>query len=222
MEEKLRASIWNNCEFIGNLTTSLESSREFFINELTAEIDRLPDTTEQTLTAKNPPARSIKVVSLDLEFSEVHAVIEKMKDTFPAVRRYFTQREEHKNNDENDNSQNRYITSVHVTFAHASQMPQATMLSSFEHIVGVRLQINATALLFSEKIAAIEVEILVDTATPRPKNPFPHITIWCSENSEAYESNDLPEMVENDLAVRVVLEQPILLEGVFRFWYDDA
>lgn len=222
MEEKLRASIWNNCEFIGNLTTSLESSREFFINELTAEIDRLPDTTEQTLTAKNPPARSIKVVSLDLEFSEVHAVIEKMKDTFPAVRRYFTQREEHKNNDENDNSQNRYITSVHVTFAHASQMPQATMLSSFEHIVGVRLQINATALLFSEKIAAIEVEIPVDTATPRPKNPFPHITIWCSENSEAYESNDLPEMVENDLAVRVVLEQPILLEGVFRFWYDDA
>lgn len=222
MEEKLRASIWNNREFIGNLTTSLEASRQFFINELTAEIDLLPDTTEPTITAKNPLARSIKIVSLDLEFSEVHAVIEKMKDTFPAVRKYFTQREEHKINDENDKSQNRFITSLHVTFAHASQMPQATMLSSFEHLVGVRLQINATALLFSDKIAAIQVEIPVDSATPKPMNPFPHITIWCSENAEAYESNDLPEMVNNNQAERVVLEQPVVLEGVFRFWYDEV
>jgi hypothetical protein len=49
---------------------------------------------------------------------------------------------------------------------------------------------------------------------------FPHITVWCSKNSEAHESNNLPEMVKNNQAERVVLEQPVQLEGVFSFWYE--
>ncbi len=220
MEEKLRTSIWNNREFIRNLTTSVEASRKVFTTELMGKIDSLPNTIDPTLTAKEPLTRSIKIVSLDLELSEVNAAVEKMKDTFPSVRQYFTQREEHKQNDENDKSINRFITSVHVTFAHASEMPQTSMTSSFQHLIGVRLQINATSLLYSEKIAAIEVEIPADNAIPRPMNPFPHITIWCSENSEAYESNNLPEMVNTNQAERVVLHELVRLNGVFRFWYD--
>ena len=155
-----------------------------------------------------------------MEFSEVHAVIEKIKDTHPSVRQYFDQRKKHKKNDENDKFTNRFISSLHVTFAHASKMRQATMLSSFQHLVGVRLQINATALLYSDHIAAIQVEIPADDATPKPMNVFPHITVWCAKNSEAQESNNLPEMVKNNQAERVVLEQPVQLEGVFSFWYE--
>ena len=220
MEEILRTSIWNNQEFISNLTTSVEASREFFTTELLGKIDSLPNTFDPSLTTKKPRTRSIKIVSLDMELSEVNAVVEKMKDTSPSVRQYFTQREEHKQNDENDKRTNRFITSVHVTFAHSSEMPQTTMLSSFQHLIGVRLQINATSLLYSEKIAAIEVEIPVDNATPRPMNVFPHITIWCSENSGAYESKNLPEMVKTNQAERVILQEPVRLEGVFRFWYN--
>jgi hypothetical protein len=224
MEAKLRATIWNNREFIENLTTSVEVSRKWFIIELSADIASLPNSFDSAFMAKKPLPRplpkSIKIVSLDMEFSEVHAVIEKIKDTHPSVRQYFDQRKKHKKNDENDKFTNRFISSLHVTFAHSSKMGQATMLSSFQHLVGVRLQINATALLYSDQIAAIEVEIPADDATPRPMNVFPHITVWCSKNSEAHESNNLPEMVKNNQAERVVLEQSVQLEGVFSFWYE--
>lgn len=221
MEETLRASIRKHREFIGNLTTSLEVSRQFFITELSAVIDSLPNAFDLAAIAGKPLTRSINIVSLDVNLSEVNSILEKMKNDFPSVRHYFTQREEHKQNDENDKSINRFISSVHVTFAHASIMPQATMSSSFQHLIGVKLQIDATALLYSEEIAAIEVEVPLDNATPRPMNSFPHITIWCSENSEAFESNNLPEMVKRNQATKIDLEQPVRLEGVFSFWYNE-
>ncbi len=98
-----------------------------FTTELMGKIDSLPNTFDPTLTAKELLTRSIKVVP---------EAVEKMNDTFPSVRQYFTQCEEHKQNDEKDKSINSFFTSVHFTFVHASKMRQTSMSSSFQHLIG--------------------------------------------------------------------------------------
>jgi hypothetical protein len=131
---------------------------------------------------------------LDFDFGLVHAEIEKLRQIYPEVGQYFTQRETHKNNDQDDESKDRYITSVHCTFTHASQVPQTSMLVSLQQLIGSTAEMTkATTLLFSEKISALELEVPNDESIARPNNAFPHITIWCSENSKSYKSSDLPK-----------------------------
>jgi len=182
-------------------------------------IDSLPDTLDPRTLATESKAGTIKIASLDLNYEVVHSEIEKLRKSFPKVEQYFSEREEHKNNDENDKSQNRFITSVHCTFAHASQATQATMMSTFQHLLGSSIEIKAKSILFSDKIAAIELEIPNVPSIPGLQSTFPHITLWCAKDSEAYESNKLPEMVKCNDAEKVAFEHPVVMDGVFSFWY---
>ena len=84
--------------------------------------------------------------------------------------------------------------------------------------MGTKEEIKAISLLFSNDIAAIELEMPnQQDSIPRPRNLFPHITIWCAKDTEAYESNALPEKVNCNQAKKVDFEQPVVLEGIFRF-----
>jgi hypothetical protein len=96
------------------------------------------------------------------------------------------------------------------------------MLASFQHLVGSTAEMKATALLFNEKIAALELEVSHDASIPRPNNSFPHITIWCSTDSKSHESNDLPEMVECNKATRIDFAEHVVMKGVFNFWFNPV
>ncbi|KAL3793905.1 hypothetical protein ACHAW5_007068 [Stephanodiscus triporus] len=217
MDKRLRSSIMDNRSYIDSLTVPLEGSRSMFTTELSNVIISLPDKL-QPVTLH--PAGSIQIASLDFDFGLVHAEIEKLRQIYPDIDQYFSQREANKNNDQDDESKDRYITSVHCTFAHASQVSQTSMFASFQHLIGSTAEMKATAFLFNEKIAALELEVPNDDSIPRPNNAFPHVTIWCSENSQAYESNDLPEMVKCNKATRVEFGEHVAMRGVFSFWYN--
>ena len=90
--------------------------------------------------------------------------------------------------------------------------------------MGSTLDIKATSLLYNDKIAAIEIEIIptssqLDGNIPRPQNKFHHITLWCAKGTEAYESNALPKKVQDNEAKKVDFAKPIIMRGVFAFWY---
>ena len=215
MEERLRSSIRDHQNYIEGLTVPIEESRSIFVAEVSKAIGSLPDKVGLELKQ----AGSIQIASLDFESDVVNAEIEKLRQRFTNVDEYFSQREAHKNSDQDDESKDRFITSLHCTFAHASRMPQTTMLASFQHLIGSTAEIKATALLFNEKLAALELEVPNCDSIPRPENAFPHITIWCSADSKAYESNDLPEMVKFNKATRVAFGEDVVMTGVFSFWY---
>eukprot|EP00581_Thalassiosira_minuscula_P018472 CAMPEP_0183726252 /NCGR_PEP_ID=MMETSP0737-20130205/22870_1 /TAXON_ID=385413 /ORGANISM="Thalassiosira miniscula, Strain CCMP1093" /LENGTH=1250 /DNA_ID=CAMNT_0025957549 /DNA_START=32 /DNA_END=3784 /DNA_ORIENTATION=+ len=218
VEKKLRVSILENQNYIDNLTTSLEESKAFFVSETSKAIASLPDQLDTTNQLTIP--RSIKIASLDFDYGAVHGVIKDLKMKCPDLEKYFAHREEHKMNDENDKSQNRFITSVHCTFAHASQVSQASMLASFKHLLDTVLEVKATSIIFSDEIAAVELDIPHEASIPRPKNKFAHITIWCAKEIEAYQSNQLPEKVDMNAAKIIMFEQPVVMRGTFSFWYD--
>ena len=220
MDERLRSSIRENQSYIDGITVTEEESRSIFMTELSKVIASLPDELEPRLVPNH--AGSINIVSLDFDFSVVHAEINKLRQSFPDIDEYFAQREAHKTNDEDDESKDRFIKSVHCTFAHASQVPQHSMLASFQHLVGSTAEMKVTALLFNEKISALELEVPHDDFIPRPNNSFPHITIWCSAHSKAHESNDLPEMVGCNKATRIDFGEHVVLKGVFSFWHNPV
>jgi len=237
MEKRLRSSIHGNQSYIENLTVSLEESKTAFVSELSRVIASLPDKLLDSKTilaaaeANNKPGK-IKIASLDLDRKAVQSeIIAKLRKSFPEVEQYFAEREVHNknNNDENDKSQNRFITSLHCTFAHASQATQESMITTFQHLIGTKHEVKAVSLLYSDESAAIELEITKkknndnnshSSSFPAPLNTFPHVTIWCAKDHEAYESNELPEKVKRRSAKRVMFEQPVALSGVFNFWYN--
>jgi tRNA splicing ligase len=96
------------------------------------------------------------------------------------------------------------------------------MISSFKHLTGTTFEVNATALLFNGKIAAIELEIPPNPSVPMPCNKFAHITVWCAADTEAYESNLLPEKVQCNEARHILFEEPVRVKGCFSFWYNET
>ena len=220
MEKRLRTSIQEHQSYIDNLTVSLDVSKKELASELTRIIASLPEQLDALDIADDHPSGSIKIASLDIGYEDVVKQIEKTRLASPEVDSYFAQREEHRGNDENDKSLNRFIKSSHCTFAHTSQVTQADMISTFQHLLGTCIEVKATALLFTDSIAAIELEIPTDPSIPRPHNKFHHITIWCANDIEAYESNELLEKVQSNEAKRVSFEKPVVMKGVFSFWYN--
>jgi hypothetical protein len=142
------------------------------------------------------------------------------------LRKYFAERgEEHTNNDEHNKELNMFITTFHYTFVHSSRASQGEMYKSFKHLKGVPIETNATAILFSDTVAAIEVEIPnvasnnPPSLIPRPDNQFAHIALWCAKKTAPFNSNMLPGEVTSNSAKRVVFKEPVALinftKGIF-------
>ncbi|KAL7554484.1 hypothetical protein ACHAWF_018320 [Thalassiosira exigua] len=224
IEERLRSAIRNNQVYISGLTVSLEESKRSLESDLSRIIASLPLKIEPGSVAyepaaKEPDSRTIKIASLDLNYEALHAELDKVQMEVPELEHYFAQRKTHKDKDENDKSQDRFIHSVHCTFAHASQVTQAAMKSTFENLVGTKVGVKAIALLFSDDLAAIEVEIPDEASIPRLRNDFHHVTMWCAKGAQAYQSNQLPNRVSCGEAKKIVFEEPFSVQGVFSFWY---
>lgn len=224
-ESALRLAIQNNQTYFDDLASPLEHTKRVFNMKLSHMISSLPDKMENRKPAGLP--RTIKIASLDFDYEEFCTILDCIKDSFEHVKQYFDEREGHKSNDENDTTQNRFIRSVHCTFAHNSQVTQSEMMASFNHLLGCNVDAKATALLYSDKIAAIEVEIPQVTSCsvlhpiPRSRNEFQHVTVWCGQDIEAKESNELPEQIKNNIARKILFNEPISLCGSFSFWYEQ-
>lgn len=66
------------------------------------------------------------------------------------------------------------IGSAHVTLAHKASHGVAAV-AAYAPLRGTEIQLQLTALLFSEKLAALEVE-LAPSSVPS-KNEWPHLTV---------------------------------------------
>ena len=226
VESAMRLALQNNEPYFNDLTTTLEQTKEIFHAKLSKIISCLPDKMENAAQMRSPEV--IKIVSLDFDYKLISSVLEKVKKTCSNVEAYFDERHEHESADENDTTLNRYIHSVHCTFAHKSQVTQSEMKALFNHLIGSKVDAKAFALLYSDKVAAIEVEIPEVTSDapqhsiPRPRNTFQHVTVWCSEDTEAKESNELPDLINSNVAKKVLFREPIPIRGSFSFWYDEG
>lgn len=231
MEETLRTAIKKHASFLRNLTATVEVSKQSFQSQLREMIKSLGEKFVARSTANNTytkgdevSPKSIKIVSLDVPVEVVHSALKAVSDDSEDIKEYLDKRDKDKCNKEDKTEVNRFITSTHCTFAHRSKISQSEMKARFSHLLGTTVEMSATAFLYSDKIAALQVVLPSTTANepmspiPPPQNQFTHITVWCAAQTKSYISNTLPCSVDTNEATMVEFKNPVSIKGVFCFW----
>ena len=216
IEARVRTSVKNNQHYIDSLTPALEDAKREFVTGVARAIATLPE--EDSDDTQPSDVKSIKIASLDFALEDVTSAVQSLEANVPEIKEYFVQREAHRGNDENDKTLSRHIASLHCTYAHASEVSQSAMVSTFEHLIGKTHEAKMTAIVYNEDIAAIELQVAKSGTVPMPVNEFAHITLWCREGVESYQSNDLLSKLARGEAKRVEFDEPVDIAGTFSFW----
>lgn len=107
------------------------------------------------------------------------------------------------------------LRTSHITLAHKNSHGAAA-LAAYAPLRGTETQLQLTALLFSEKLAALEVHLTPGSVSS--KNEWPHLTVWTGPGMQAKDANMLPQLVAAGEAKRVDLEEPVTLTGRINFY----
>lgn len=106
---------------------------------------------------------------------------------------------------------------AHITLAHKASHGGAAV-AAYAPQRGSETQVQLTALLFSEKLVAVEVQLAASgEKAVVSKNEWPHLTVWTASGMKAKDANELPQMVESGEATRVELK-PVTLTGLINFY----
>ncbi|RVX22841.1 tRNA ligase 1 [Vitis vinifera] len=82
-----------------------------------------------------------------------------------------------------------------------------------------RFPVDFTALLFSDKMAALEAYPgSVDGERITSKNQWPHVTLWTGAGVAPKEANMLPELISEGTATRIDISPPITISGTLEFF----
>lgn len=107
---------------------------------------------------------------------------------------------------------------AHVTLAH-KRSHGVTAVASYGHYVNQNVPIHMKALLFSDKLAALEADLgVVNGEKLSSKNEWPHATIWTADGIPPKEANKLPQLYEQGKATRVEINPPVTINGVLDFY----
>ncbi|KAH9292109.1 hypothetical protein KI387_042695, partial [Taxus chinensis] len=107
------------------------------------------------------------------------------------------------------------LNSAHITLAH-KRSHGVTSVASYGVFRGQQVPTKLTALLFSDKLAALEVYI--ESEDISSKNEWPHVTIWTGVGGTAREANLLPQLVSQGHATRIDFKEPFILAGTVDFF----
>lgn len=248
MEKRLRAAIrkhkdlvlsfgigedTSRTEFVSQISQQMKELEEMGVTEVSASATNLSSDTQANKSAgaqgkkgKKDGKRSIELVAIDVPQAELHKIV------LDIARRNKSAASFLKTNGQSlDESypfkDNTFVKATHVTMAHCSRTKQVDMRSQYEALEGKTVAIKATGLLWSQRVAALSVDIAAEaedgTAVPASVNEFTHITIWRSTGKvKAVESNKLPTQVESGAANKADLKEPMMLNGTLTFWLAGA
>jgi Fungal tRNA ligase phosphodiesterase domain len=110
------------------------------------------------------------------------------------------------------------LKKAHVTLAHKRSHGVAAV-ASYGIYLHQKVPVEFTALLFSDKMAALEAHVgSVNGERVTCKNDWPHATIWTAPNVPPKEANTLPQLASEGKATRLVIDPPIMISGELNFY----
>jgi len=110
------------------------------------------------------------------------------------------------------------LNSAHVTLAH-KRSHGVTAVASFGVFRGQQVPVEFTAILFSDKLAALEAHFgCIGNEKISSKNEWPHLTIWTGAGATPKEANTLPQLVSEGRAIRIDFKEPFTLMGTVNFF----
>lgn len=201
------------------MASNLTDSTMEFTRHLLQRIEKLNSFSTQDIAIEVPKVQVpfIKLVSIDVDVYKVHALLRHLNrdNRFRPILDMiecadFTGGE-------------RFVKNTHVTLVHFQESSQAQIRSAYGELEGATVEIVATGIYWSNRIAAISVRLPDSTqddklSLPQRDEAFPHVTICYLEGVSAVESNELPSLLEIGEANFIEFDPPEQLAGTIAFW----
>lgn len=228
LESRMRETLLKHTEFIQGLTADIAESRERFLKSFylrLAELDSM-ESSSWAEAAASGKSNFIQITSIDVSVNDTHSLLvslcEERSELNPLCQQLFGDASPSSVLTGDSCEDRRFIGSTHVTMAHFKESSQKAMRDTYGAIVGEQVEMAVVAVLWDERVAAIEVvlpESTIPGSTLTPStNTFSHVTVWCQQGAQAFQSNELPTKVEQGAAHRVALAKPVTIVGELSFW----
>eukprot|EP01018_Ginkgo_biloba_P015904 Gb_26327 [translate_table: standard] len=202
-EKRLRQILFGNAEYLNAIQVPFKDVVIHVLEELRAIAK---GEYEVQITEKRKLS-TIVFASVCFILDEVKTLLDKIVDVDLRAKGFL-----------NDNDVKSTLNNAHVTLAH-KRSHGVTAVASYGVFRGQQVPVQFTALLFSDRLAALEARIgCIGEEKVSSKNEWPHLTIWTGAGATPKEANSLPKLVSEGRATRIEFREPFTLTGVIDFF----
>ncbi|XP_009784921.2 tRNA ligase 1-like [Nicotiana sylvestris] len=202
-EKQLRDILLGNADYLN----SIQVPFEFVVKEVLEQLRAIVRGEYAAPTSKKGKLESIVFAAVNLPVPEILGLLNDLAQKNPKVGDFLK-----------DKSIDNYIQNAHLTLAH-KRSHGVNVFADYSSFLHQKVSVEVTALLFSEKLAALEAEPgFVEGEKVNSKNHWPHVTVWTGERVAAREANTMPQLLSQGKATRIDINPPVTITGTFEFY----
>ncbi|XP_026662373.2 tRNA ligase 1 isoform X2 [Phoenix dactylifera] len=202
-EKRLREVMFGNADYLNSIQVPFDLAVKQVLEQLKDVAKgeyKTPDTEKRKFG-------NIVFAAVTLPVTEITSMLDKIAKKDPKAKAFL----EDKNMENN-------LRKAHVTLAH-KRSHGVTAVASYGVFVRQNVPVDFTALLFSDKLAALEARLgSINGEMIDSKNEWPHATLWTAPGIPPREANTLPHLVSEGKATRIDIEPPVTVSGVMDFY----
>ncbi|XP_077247868.1 tRNA ligase 1-like isoform X2 [Tasmannia lanceolata] len=203
-EKRLREILFGNAEHLNSIQVPFDFAIKQGLEQLRAIAKGEYKTPARTEKRK---FGNIVFAAVTLPVTEIRSLLAKLAECNPKANEFLKRKDMEYS-----------LKRAHVTLAH-KRSHGATAVASYGVFVGQQVPINLTALLFSDKTAALEAQLgSINGEKITSKNQWPHVTIWTGEGAAANDANMFPQLLSEGKATRLDFDPPITILSVLEFY----
>ncbi|KAL6953710.1 hypothetical protein U1Q18_050270, partial [Sarracenia purpurea var. burkii] len=179
---------------------------EFAVERVLEQLRSIVKGDYTTPTIEKRKFGNIVFAAVSLPVSEIQKLLDNLTEKNPKVKAFLEAKDL-------ENS----LKKAHITLAH-KRSHGVTAVASYGMFLDREVPVELTALLFSDKMAALEACLgSVDGEKISSKNQWPHVTLWTGDGVAAKDANLLPQLHSEGKAIRVDVDPPITITGILQF-----
>lgn len=202
-EKRLRDVLFGNADYLN----SIQVPFDFAVKRVLEQLKDVAKGEHKTPDTEKRKFGNIVFAAVTLPVIEITSTLDKLTKKDPKAKAFL----------EDKNVANN-LRKAHVTLAH-KRGHGVTAVASYGVFHEQNVPVDFTALLFSDKIAALEVRLgSVNGEKINSKNEWPHATLWTAPGTAPKEASTLPHLVSEGKATRIDIEPPASVSGVVDFY----
>ncbi|CAN1281674.1 tRNA ligase 1 [Linum perenne] len=202
-EKQLRDTFSANSEYLN----SIQVPFDFAVKQVLEQLKSIAKKEYRTPSTGKRALGTIVFAAVSLPVSEVSNFLDDLAQKNPKAEVFLKDKDLAHN-----------LSKAHVTLAH-KRSHGVTALAKFGPFIHRNVPVEFTALVFSDKTAALEAQLgSVDGEKIESKNEWPHVTLWTAQGVPPREANTLQQLHCEGKATRVEINPPVTLSGTVEFY----
>ncbi|KAM0952110.1 putative tRNA ligase 1 [Dioscorea sansibarensis] len=202
-ENRLREVLFRNADYLN----SIQIPFDIAVKQVLEQLKEVAKGENKTLETEKRKFGNIVFAAVTMPVKEIKGLLDEIAKKEPKVKDFLRDKDLENN-----------LRKAHVTLAH-KRSHGVTAVASYGIFEKQNVSVDVTALLFSDKSAALEVQLgSVNGETISSKNEWPHVTLWTVAGVPPKEANALPQLLTEGKALRVEIEPPFTIAGVVDFY----